>query len=153
VLKLFAPILPYVTEEIYQHLFAPVVVGAGLAPAPERETARIAPTRQSIHLSSWPAPDETLEDDWSENVGEALIEAITAVRRYKTGHGLALGAELARLQLATQDPKLAEALRDGIADIKSITRAQQVEIGEQLDPNLEAVKTEGAITVALASVS
>ena len=136
VLKLFAPILPYVTEEIYRHIFA----------QRREETS-------SIHLSRWPTPDETLEDDWIENVGEALIEAVTAVRRYKTEHGLALGAELARLQLATQDPKLAEALRGGIADIKSITRAQQVEISEQLDSSLTVVKTEGTIVVALASVS
>ncbi len=135
VLKLFAPILPYVTEEIYRHVFMQ------------------SEKKDSIHLSSWPTPDDTLEDDWIENVGEALIEAVTAVRRYKTEHNLALGAELARLQLATQDPKLAEALRGGIADIKSITRAQQVEIVEQLDPALTVLKTEGTIAVALASVS
>ena len=130
VLKLFAPVLPYVTEEIYRRLFM--------------QSER----KESIHLSSWPTPDDTLEDERIENVGEALIEAVTAVRRYKTEHGLALGAELTRLQLATQDPKLAGALRGGIADIKSITRAQQVEIVEQLDSNLAAVKTEGAIAVA-----
>jgi valyl-tRNA synthetase len=134
-LKLFAPILPYVTEKIYRHVFMQ------------------SEKKDSIHLSSWPTPDDTLEDDWIENVGEALIEAITAVRRYKTEHGLALGAELARLQLATQDPKLAEALRGGIADIKSITRARQVEIAEQLDSGLTVDKTEGTIAVALASVS
>jgi valyl-tRNA synthetase len=150
-LKLFAPILPYVTEQIYRHVFAPVA--AGLVPAQEQATTRVAPTNQSIHLSRWPTPDETLEDDWIENVGEALIEAVTTVRRYKTEHGLALGAELARLQLATQDPKLAEALQGGVADIKSITRAQQVEIVEQLDSSLTVVKTEGTIAVALESVS
>jgi valyl-tRNA synthetase len=131
VLKLFAPILPYVTEEIYQHLFAPTE------------------GKKSIHLSSWPTPDETLEDEWIESAGEALIEAITAVRRYKTEHGMALGAELARLQMATKDTKLGEALQDGIADIMSVTRARQVEIDERLDSNLETVKAEGVITVAL----
>jgi len=55
--------------------------------------------------------------------------------------------------LATLDPKLAEALRGGIADIKSITRARQVGIVEQLDSSLTVVKTEGTIVVALASVS
>jgi len=135
VLKLFAPILPYVTEEIYQHLFTQ------------------SEGKKSIHLSSWPAPDEALEDDWIESVGQALIEAITAVRRYKTEHSLALGAELARLQLATQDDKLAEVLRGGIADIKSVTRARQVEINGRLDAGLEVIKTEGAITVALAPES
>jgi hypothetical protein len=72
------------------------------------------------------------------------------VRRYKTQHNLALSAELAQLQLATPNAKLAETLRSGLADIKSITRAKQIEIGAQLDARLQAIKTEGAITVALA---
>jgi valyl-tRNA synthetase len=142
VLKLLAPILPYVTEEIYRHLFAPV--GADLVSAP---------TGQSIHLSRWPTPDESLEDDWIESAGEALIEAITAIRRYKTEHGLALSAELACLQLATPDAKLAETLQDGIADVMSITRARRVEINGQLDAGLEAIKTEGIIAIALAQPS
>jgi valyl-tRNA synthetase len=128
-LKLLAPILPYVTEEIYRHLFS--ADGA------------------SVHTSCWPAPDESLEDDWIEWVGEALIEAITAVRRYKTEHGLALSAELVCLQLATPDAKLAEALQAGLADIMSITRAKRVEIKEQLDAEFEVLKTEGIIAVAL----
>jgi valyl-tRNA synthetase len=132
VLKLLAPILPYVTEEIHRHLFA----------ASEGNT--------SIHLSRWPMPDVTLENGEFERAGEALLEAVTAVRRYKTEQGLALSAALTRLQLATQDAKLAEALRDGIADITSVTRARQVEISQRLDQNLQVVKTQGAIAVGLA---
>ncbi len=139
VLKLLAPILPYVTEEIYRHLFAPLE--AGLVPAP---------TEASIHLTRWPMPDEVLEDEWIESVGEALIQAVTAVRRYKTEHNLALSAELAQLQLATPDAKLAETLHGGLADIKSITRAKQIGIGAQPDAGLQTIKTEGVITVALA---
>jgi len=147
VLKLFAPILPFVTDEIYRHLFAPV--GAGLAPA-ESEGAGLAPAPMaSIHVSEWPTPDETLENDAMESAGEALVEAITAVRRYKTEHGLALGAELARLQLATTDAQLAATLQTGQADIKSITRARQIEIVAQLDASLHIVKVEGEIVVAL----
>ena len=131
-----APILPYVTEEIYRH-----------------RVRLSAVADQSIHLSRWPTPDKTLEDDWIESAGDALIEAITAVRRFKTEHSLALSAELAQLQLATPDAKLAEALRGGLADIKSITRARQIEISEQLDSSLTVVKAEGTIVAALASVS
>jgi valyl-tRNA synthetase len=128
-LKLLAPILPYVTEEIYRHLFA----GAD----------------ESIHRSAWPTSDETLEDDWIENAGDELIRAVTAVRRFKTEHGLALGAELARLQLATPDDKLSLALRASLADIQSITRARRIEIGGQLDARLATIKTDGTIAVAL----
>jgi len=77
VLKLLAPILPYVTEEIYRHLFAP----PGRRPHGSPYTvasATVAPTSQSIHLSRWPTPDESLEDDWIESAGDTLVQAVTA---------------------------------------------------------------------------
>jgi valyl-tRNA synthetase len=129
VLKLFAPILPYVTEEIYRRLF----------------TAESA----SVHTLCWPAPDESLEDDWSESVGERLIEIATAVRRYKTEHGLALGSKIERLQVTAQNAALAQALRASVSDIMSITRADKVEISEQAGTSSLVIQIEGASAVAL----
>jgi valyl-tRNA synthetase len=152
VLKLFAPILPYVTEGIYRHLFAPVAASLspslGGAPAHERATTRIAP-ESSIHLSRWPAPDESLEDDWSESVGEELIDIATAVRRYKTEHNLALSSRIERLQVMAPDASLAQALKATISDIISITRADKVEISVQAGTSSLVIQIEGAIAVAL----
>ncbi|MCP4517150.1 MAG: class I tRNA ligase family protein, partial [Delftia sp.] len=50
-LKLFAPFIPYVTEEIYQHLFA------------------ASDGAESLHLSRWPAPDARFEDEAAEALG------------------------------------------------------------------------------------
>ncbi len=144
ILKLFAPILPHVTEEIYRHLFAPAV-GAGLAPAHSRATAGVAPTIQSIHLSRWPTPDKSLEDDGAESVGERLIEIATAVRRFKTEHSLALSAKIERLQIATRDARLAQMLKASIFDIMSITRTDKVEISEQADASSLVIQIECAI--------
>jgi valyl-tRNA synthetase len=83
VLKLFAPFLPYITEEIYQGLFA--------------EQGR------SIHLASWPEADANLEDGRAEALGETLVAIATAVRRYKSERSLPLGKELALLQLVAAD--------------------------------------------------
>jgi len=56
--------------------------------------------------------------------------------------------------LATPDARLAEALRGSLADIKSVTRARQIEISARLDAGpeagLETIQTEGDIAVALA---
>jgi hypothetical protein len=41
-------------------------------------------------------------------------------------------------------------LRAAKADIMSVTRARQVEVSQSLDPDLENIKAEGAIGVALA---
>jgi valyl-tRNA synthetase len=131
-LKLFAPILPYVTEEIFLGLFA----------ATEGD--------RSIHTSRWPDADEALIDERAESAGDVLVDIATAVRRYKSEHSLPLGTEIARLQLATSDPALAETLHAATADIVSVTRGRQVAVDGQLDRDLEIVKGDGAIQIALA---
>jgi valyl-tRNA synthetase len=132
VLKLLAPFLPHVTEEIYQGLFAEV----------EGTT--------SIHVSPWPAPDPALEDAAAETAGNLLVEVATAVRRYKSEHSIPLSAELARLQLAITDPALATMLQQAQADVSSITRARQVQVTGQLDRKLEHIRTDGTVMIALA---
>jgi valyl-tRNA synthetase len=129
VLKLFAPFMPYVTEEIYQGLFA-----AG---------------GDSIHRASWPVADEALIDEQAEAAGDVVVDIATAVRRYKTENQLRMGAELARLQVAVQDVVLHQALRDAAADIRSVTRAERVEIVEQVDGDLKIIQDTGMIAVAL----
>jgi hypothetical protein len=60
-----------------------------------------------------------------------------------------MGAELARLQVAMQDIVLRQALHDAVADIRSVTRAQRVEIVEQIDTDLTIIEDTGTMTVAL----
>jgi valyl-tRNA synthetase len=129
---LFAPFLPYITEAVYQGLFA------------EAEGSI------SIHRSRWPQADETLLDEQAEAAGGALIEIATAVRRYKSEGNLALNTALSRLQLAVADAGLAAALREATDDLASITRAAQIEVCQQLGAGLEEVKTGGAVALALA---
>jgi hypothetical protein len=77
------------------------------------------------------------------------VTIATAVRRYKTEHNLAIGAKLNRLQLATQEPILADILREAEQDLMSITRAQRVEIVERINPEFEKVFSDGKIEAAI----
>jgi valyl-tRNA synthetase len=129
--KLLAPILPFVTEEIYQKVFAP------------------AEGAESIHCSAWPVADDDLEDDRAERVGEALVGVASAVRRYKTEQALHLSAEPDCLQLATADADLLQALREAESDVMGITRAQRIEVRTDLDPTFEPVGQVGSIAVAV----
>ncbi len=61
-----------------------------------------------------------------------------------------MGAELERLQVAVQDVVLGEELREAGADIRSVTRAKQVEVRERFDDGLEKIGDTGTIAVALA---
>jgi valyl-tRNA synthetase len=74
-LKLFAPFLPHITEELW---------------------TRIYDEDDSIHTSDWPA---TGGYDADLEAGETAMEAISALRRYKTENGLALNAELAGVEI------------------------------------------------------
>jgi valyl-tRNA synthetase len=114
--KLFAPILPYVTDAIYTGLFA------------ETDGA------VSVHRAAWPQVDRALIDEAAEQTGEALVAIATAVRRHKSEANLSLGAELPRLELRTADAGLATALYAALADLGSVTRAREIavrgEVGE-----------------------
>ncbi|HZS76090.1 MAG TPA: valine--tRNA ligase [Ktedonobacteraceae bacterium] len=130
-LKLFAPLLPYITDEIYCALFA----------AQEG--------KQSIHISSWPEWNEDFISDEAEAAGETLIEIATAVRRYKSEANLSLGAELELLQLTTAEPQVAQMLEQARADLRSVTRARRIEIGDQSILNAETVNDDAMVKVGI----
>jgi valyl-tRNA synthetase len=130
-LKLFAPFLPHVTEEIYQKLFS------------EEEGC------DSIHCSPWPKLDARFEDAEAAAFGETLVAIATAVRRYKSEQNLSLGAKLPQLCLATSQPHLAAQLRAAVPDLTSVTRAEQVIVASELNDGLDVVLEEGPLQVAL----
>jgi valyl-tRNA synthetase len=132
-LKLFAPFMPYVTEEIYGTLFS------------------VDDGSDSIHMADWPTADESLIDELAEIAGDVMVDIATAVRRYKTQNQLHLSAELERVQVAVSDQSLRQMLRRAQADIRSITRAKHVEIRDQSDDDSNIIEETDAIAVALTS--
>ncbi len=130
-IKLLAPILPHVTERIYQGLFA--------TPAGS----------DSIHRAPWPQVNKQWLDDAALNLGETLLALATAVRRFKSEQNLSLGAELAELHLATADRVLAAALLDAEMDLQSVTRARTIQVADSLPPSLAILGTAGDVQMAL----
>jgi valyl-tRNA synthetase len=130
-IKLLAPILPHVTERIYQALFA--TQGGS----------------DSIHRAPWPEGNMRWLDDAALNLGETLRGVATAVRRYKSEQNLSLGVELAELYLATADPRLAAGLQAAEMDLLSITRAGTIQVGHMLPTSLEKIGTAAGVEIAL----
>ena len=130
VIKLFAPILPHVTDRIYQGVFS----GNDLT---------------SIHNSTWPQVEEKLINAEAEELGDIVIEIATAVRRYKSEQNLSLGSELKRLQLATQDSELRDTLKMASVDIRSITRAVKIDITDKAGTTLKQISISNDISVAI----
>ena len=113
-IKLLAPIMPFVTEKIYQGLFTEFE-GTG-----------------SIHRSSWPIVEEGWRDENALFFGEVLLDIATAVRRFKSENNLSLGTDLDRMELATADPVLAKNLKSSQLDLASLTRAEDILVGPAL---------------------
>lgn len=123
VLKLFAPYLPYITEEIYQGLFR------------HREGAA------SIHLSSWPTEHPEWLDAQAEETGKTLLDLLHKVRRFKAENGLSVGAELATLHIhARRDQH--NALQTALIDLKSATRARSITLED-----LESAESEDIVHI------
>jgi valyl-tRNA synthetase len=75
-LKLLAPIMPHITEELYQLLYL------------SHEKAK------SIHISSWPETDETLIDTKIEKQGDQFAELLSKIRKFKSDHGKPLNSQI-----------------------------------------------------------
>jgi valyl-tRNA synthetase len=108
--RLLAPMMPYITEEIYHLLFKK---DDGMS---------------SIHLANWPVVDLKLEDGYAECVGKSLIEIATHVRRYKSEKQLPMSAQLQSIKISVPSEKLLDELKNCVIDIKSVTRAGNIEL-------------------------
>ena len=101
--KLFAPIIPHVTEEIYQLYFK------------QFENA------SSIHVSDWPKPDKTYKKE--EELGDAVVEIIAAIRKYKSEKGLSMNEQLKSVVIDMD-------VKPVINDIKATMKIGSVKIGK-----------------------
>jgi valyl-tRNA synthetase len=83
ILKMMAPITPYITEEIYHLYFA------------KKEGF------DSIHISPWPLAG--VEDKEAEKLGDIAADVIAAIRKYKSEKGLSLAEPLGRVVVNSKD--------------------------------------------------
>jgi valyl-tRNA synthetase len=129
VLKLFAPILPHITDEIYRNLYSHV---EGIP---------------SIHRSSWPIADKNLVNIQADQIGMLLVAIATFVRKFKSEQNLSLGTTLTRLIVVTQEVHLAEALRLANADLTSITRAEKIDVLQDVRSDLPFQNLQNGISI------
>ena len=90
ILKLYAPFMPFVTEEIYQMYFRKF----------EKE--------KSIHITLLPKPNKKLYFPRTAHNFEFVIEAIAQIRKYKSEHKLPMNAEIQEVSIKTKNKKLLE---------------------------------------------
>jgi valyl-tRNA synthetase len=128
-LKMFAPIMPFITEEIYLSIFY-----------------RIEKS-QSIHSSDWPTINEKFINEPAERIGEILMEVATFVRRYKSEKNIALGTKLKYLRLTTDKDHIVKDLQSASADLLSVTRAERLEILSTTELDVQHHLSETAVSI------
>lgn len=107
VIKLLAPIMPFVTEEVYQMYFA------------KKENSL------SIHVSSWPTYDETFFDDKAEQAGDVLVDILSAARKAKSQKNASLKTEIKLLTIGATDEQK-QLLEPLLQDLKSASCTKEI---------------------------
>jgi len=115
VLRLFAPVLPYVSEEIWSWCFAE-----------ESSDADSASPARSIHRAPWPsAVDfEGIDAPAHPESFETAVAALAAINKAKADAEVSMGREVSRLRLAATAPTLS--ILEGVAkDVLSAARVAE----------------------------
>lgn len=106
-LKMIAPVMPHVTEEIYQSFFK------------EKEQEK------SIHLSKWPVVSDVI-DEKAEKMGDMAVDIISAVRKYKSENNLSMNTEIEKIIVNKEEKDFS---LDIIRTIKKTVKAKEIEFG------------------------
>ncbi|MEM4598892.1 MAG: class I tRNA ligase family protein, partial [Candidatus Diapherotrites archaeon] len=104
-IKLFAPFMPFITEEMYQKLFS----------ASEEP--------KSIHLSRWPEPYKKIKSKSAIEAGQAAVECISAIRKLKKQKNLSLAHELENVTVYHPKVNIAKKAEQ---DIKETMRVKNI---------------------------
>jgi len=104
IIKMYAPIIPFITEEIYQEYFY-----------------HIKKDNKSIHLSNWPKVINGLSIKKNDlNDFNDILNIISEIRKYKSDNQIPLGEEIARYRLKEDIPK------KYINFVQSVTRVKKI---------------------------
>jgi valyl-tRNA synthetase len=107
ILKLMAPITPFITEEIYHQHF------------------KVHEKAKSIHNESWPLPLRIKSGKEDEKVWNKMIEIISFVRSEKSKAQKSMKAEII-LTISKEDQRVLSLV---LEDIKSVTSAKELREG------------------------
>lgn len=106
-LKGLAPIMPFITEEIYQSFYKQF----------EDEL--------SIHLTSWPVLNEKFVSEENVTLGNKFVEIVELARKFKSENQVSMKEELTQI-LITCDDIQRKFIENSIADLKAVTSAKDI---------------------------
>jgi valyl-tRNA synthetase len=127
IIKLMAPILPHITEEIYQSYFSKFE------------------NQKSLHLTSWPEP--LFEDAEGAADGNLIKDFIRVIRHWKSEHGIPLNVELSYVGIITKTNKNRDIIERNKPDIISTIKAKSIEFVENAEIEIAAESVKPVYSV------
>jgi valyl-tRNA synthetase len=106
-LKMIAPFVPFITEEIYQAYFKDIE------------------GKKSIHVNLWDSYDEKSVNNKADKLGDKAVEIISYVRKYKSENNMSLKTEISKLIIDSK-----EDLSDVYDLIKTTINIKNIEKGK-----------------------
>ncbi|MEC8750000.1 MAG: valine--tRNA ligase, partial [Chloroflexota bacterium] len=113
VLKLFAPFVPMITDEIWLTIY---------------------PDKESIHLQKWPQKIDVDLNNISSHEFEVAKESIASIRKEKTSNEIGLGKEVEKITITVNKEKI-EALNQVLGDVQDAARANNLVLNSSKENN------------------
>ncbi len=110
VLQLLSPVVPHLTEEIYQCIYADAK-GYG-----------------SLHVSPWPHCDPSMVDEEAEKQGNIIMGLISEVRREKAEKRMPLNTPIKVLTVYAGEESVAEAIKSELVDICGACKVENLKV-------------------------
>jgi valyl-tRNA synthetase len=129
VLKMLAPVMPHVTEEIFMSYFA------------EREGD------ESIHVSRWPEPAAQWRDAAAAEVGETALHVIEGMRKIKSESKVSVAAPVKALSVFCDD-QVWGSLGAFEPELRDVSNAERVERAERGGPGFVQTGIAGILVGA-----
>ncbi|MCA4774810.1 valine--tRNA ligase [Wolbachia endosymbiont of Mansonella ozzardi] len=110
ILRLFAPFLPYITEEIYHQLYS----------------------YNSVHnQSNWPSKEELIYDKHSEGMGDNFVQILNLVRKIKADNNVSVKHLIKKLTIKAniQEDRLNQSAQD---DLQTVCNAEVIQWSEDI---------------------
>jgi valyl-tRNA synthetase len=130
VLQMLSPMVPHLTEEIYQAMYAD------------------EKGYPSLQLSPWPTFNSAMVDELSEKRGDLIIELIGEVRREKAQKHLPLNNPIKKLIVYARDQSGAEAVLEGESDIIGACKVECLLVLPEEGTGVEVTQFPGVHFVA-----
>ena len=108
IIKLYAPFMPYVTEELYQDHF------------------RDHDGHHSVHISAWPTAHEESTDAEAGRAGDLIVQILGGVRKFRSEKQLGMKTPIARVTILC-DANTRKLIEAAIPDLQSAANAALIE--------------------------